>query len=66
MKIFINGKEHDCDQDAALEDVISIWRKENPYFAVAVNTSFIPKNKYEEVSLREGDQVEIVAPKPGG
>lgn len=35
-------------------------------FAVALNGEFIPKEHYAELSLKPGDQLEIVSPMQGG
>lgn len=35
-------------------------------FAVALNREFIPKSRYREVMLNNGDQVEILMPMQGG
>ena len=34
--------------------------------AVAINGQFIPKSKYDEHTINENDDVEIVAPMQGG
>lgn len=34
--------------------------------AVAINGEFIPRSAYEEVSLQDGDKVDVVAPVGGG
>jgi sulfur carrier protein len=35
-------------------------------FAVAVNGEFVPRSLYNETSLAEGDQVDVVSPVGGG
>ena len=34
--------------------------------AVAVNQVFVPRSRHVDTTLKEGDQVEIVAPMQGG
>jgi sulfur carrier protein len=39
---------------------------EGEFFAVAVNRRVIPKTRWNEAVLRDGDSVEIVTPRQGG
>lgn len=64
MNIQINGENRPFSGATLAE-----WLKDNPPqapFAVSVNTIFIPKARYAETVLNEGDKIEIVRPVVGG
>lgn len=65
MQLSINGNEQDLEVSTILELLINLNKKPE-FLAVAVNKKFVPKNKYPEFKLTEGDRVEIVTPHPGG
>ena len=67
MKIIINGKENSFEGEVnTLSNVLSLFGKDGDYFAVAINKDFVPRYKYENQEIREGDVIEIVTPHPGG
>lgn len=37
-----------------------------PPFAVAINTVFVPKARYAEQALNDGDRLEVISPVTGG
>lgn len=65
MKVLINQQTHELASDATLADAVAAIEARPP-FAVAVNTQFVPKTQYARHPLRDGDQVEIIAPVTGG
>lgn len=65
MKVLINQEAHELDSDATLADAVAAIDARPP-FAAAVNTQFVPKTQYAQHPLRDGDQVEIIAPVTGG
>ncbi|MCF7520848.1 sulfur carrier protein ThiS [Neisseria sp. ZJ106] len=64
MNIIVNGKPALFD-GGSLQTLLTQQAMQPP-FAVAVNTRFVPKSRYAETLLQEGDQVEIVRPVVGG
>lgn len=65
MRIFINQVPHDLPQGATLADAVAAIGASGP-FAAAVNLQFVPKSRYAQTPLAEGDQVEIITPVTGG
>jgi len=51
VKLVVNGVEQEIAADT---------------LATALNGEFVPARKRGEASLREGDRIEIVAPRQGG
>ena len=67
MKVVINGKEEVFEGEVnTLLNILSLFGKNGDYFAVAINSDFVPRYKYENQEIREGDVIEIVTPHPGG
>ena len=65
MHVLINHIRHDLAEGATLADALALV-KACPPFAVAINLTFVPKNRYDQTLLQEGDQIEIIAPITGG
>ncbi|RMH05137.1 MAG: sulfur carrier protein ThiS [Aquificota bacterium] len=68
MRLLVNGKEIHVQEGINLEELIkSLGIEPRPVgFAVAVNEEVIPKSRYGEYRLKEGDRVEIVNIVGGG
>lgn len=65
MNITINQQAVELSAHATVADAIAQWQPKPP-FAVAVNTEFVPKSRYDAHVLAEGDRVEVIAPVTGG
>jgi sulfur carrier protein len=65
MKIFVNQIEQELAPEIRLNDFLHLLAPKKP-FAISLNSAFIPKTEYENVLLKELDQVEIISPVTGG
>jgi sulfur carrier protein len=65
MRIIINQSEYELPKESMISDALSLIQAKPPY-AVAVNLNFIPKTQYDQFSLNENDQIEVIAPVTGG
>ena len=65
MHVLINHIRHDLAEGTTLADALALV-KACPPFAAAINLTFVPKNRYDQTLLQEGDQIEIIAPITGG
>ncbi len=68
MRLIVNGKHLEVENNITL---LSLLEKEGVEvrpigLAVAVNEEIVPKSKYAEYVLKEGDRVEIVNIVGGG
>ena len=64
MKIDINGKAHDV-RGPMLADALEELGYDGK-IATAVNEAFVAKTQRAAYVLKDGDRVEVVAPKKGG
>ena len=61
----VNGEPRDIAA-ANLAEALVALDYEDAIVATALNGAFVPKRKRAETQLREGDRIEIVAPRQGG
>ncbi len=65
MKIIVNDAEHELDA-ATLAAALAALDYRDAIVATAVNGHFVPARAREETPLKNGDRIEIVAPRQGG
>lgn len=65
MKIIVNGTPHDSTVGTLAELLIELG-KGDAKVATSVNEAFVPKMLRSGQALKDGDRVEIVAPRQGG
>jgi sulfur carrier protein len=65
MRLIVNQIERDVPDNSSIDDVLLLIDATPPY-AVAINYEFVPKTKHAESILREGDEMEVIAPVTGG
>lgn len=65
MNVIVNGTP--CEIAAAtLADALARLDYAEAVVATALNGEFVPKRKRAQTPLKEGDAIEIVAPRQGG
>lgn len=64
MQISLNGAPHTL-VGRTVADLLAQLSPPPP-FAVAVNTVFVPRGRYADTALQEGDAVDVVHPVAGG
>jgi len=65
MQLTVNGKPMDITSmrvDALLNEL----EYEGTHFAIAVNYQVVPRARWSEIELKDGDEVEILTPRQGG
>ena len=65
MNISINQVPHELPEGATVADAVAAIEARPP-FAVAVNTTFVPRTAYASQPLHEGDAMEVISPVTGG
>lgn len=66
MKITVNGKEQDVAQGTTLAQLIATLNVKADRIATERNLNIVPKARYAETVLAEGDRLEIVTFVGGG
>jgi sulfur carrier protein len=65
VELMVNGER----QEVAATTVAALLAElelEGDFFVVAVNHAVVPRRRWSEVEIKEGDAVEILTPKQGG
>ena len=66
MKININGTSKEIDKDLKLSELVTKFCKQPRFIVTAVNEDIVLAGDRENTVLKEGDNVELVAPVGGG
>ena len=65
MRLVVNGVEQDIEA-ATIAAALEALDYDNATVATALNGEFVPKRARDATLLKDGDRIEIVAPKQGG
>lgn len=67
MKIFVNNQSVEISKDIhTVKDFLSSGKYSGSGTAVALNDNILPKTKWEETALNEGDKLVIISAAFGG
>ena len=66
MRLTVNGEVREAPDQATLADLLASLGIETRKVAVERNREIAPRSQWSEISLAEGDQVEIVQFVGGG
>ena len=65
MKLVVNGEEQEIEA-VTLATALAALELNDATVATALNGEFVPARAREATSLRDGDRIEILAPRQGG
>ena len=65
MKLVVNGEEQEIAA-VTLASALAALELKDATVATALNGEFVPARAREATSLRDGDRIEILAPRQGG
>lgn len=66
MNVKLNGQQCLVEDGATLSDLVSRLKFDRDWLAIELNKSVVPRARWAEVSLQEGDKVEVVQFVGGG
>ncbi|MBU1355414.1 MAG: sulfur carrier protein ThiS [Candidatus Edwardsbacteria bacterium] len=66
MQIILNGKEHQLNRPATINDLLIDLGQDDSRVVAEVNSLIMQRDQYQDVFLNEGDIVEIVKLVGGG
>jgi thiamine biosynthesis protein ThiS len=66
MQITLNGKPHSLEHPINIGELAELLKLEPTQVAIERNREIVPHSLYREVTLNEGDELEIVAFIGGG
>ena len=65
MRLTVNGEAKDVAA-TRIDALLGELEFEGTHFAIAVNYDVVPRARWPQTSLAEGDTVEILTPRQGG
>jgi sulfur carrier protein len=65
MRVTVNGEQRDVAA-TRIDALLGELEFEGTHFAIAVNYDVVPRARWAETALAEGDMVEILTPRQGG
>ena len=66
IKVSVNGEIKELQENLNVKQLIEELEYKTQGFAVAINTTFVPIEKYEDTIIKDGDTIDILAPVQGG
>jgi sulfur carrier protein len=65
MRVTVNGEQRDITS-ARVDSLLSELEYEGTHFAIALNYDVLPRSRWAETPLKNGDEIEIITPRQGG
>ena len=66
MQYVLNGESHETPGPLSVHDLLGRFDLRRQRVAVAINGEVVPKSRFAEASIREGDKVEVIHAVGGG
>ena len=65
MRVIINGEAREISS-ASVDALLGELDYEGTHFAIALNFDVVPRSRWAQTLLRNGDEIEIITPRQGG
>ncbi len=65
MRVTVNGEYRDIAADR-VDALLDELEYEGTHFAIALNFDVLPRSRWAETPIRNGDEIEIITPRQGG
>ena len=65
MRVTINGEPREISS-ASVDALLGELDYQGTHFAIALNYDVLPKSRWHETPLKNGDEIEIITPRQGG
>jgi sulfur carrier protein len=65
MRVTVNGEQREIAA-RSVEALLGELEYEGTHFAIALNYDVLPKSRWSQTKLRDGDEIEIITPRQGG
>jgi sulfur carrier protein len=65
MRVIVNG-EHREVEASRVDALLAELDYQGTHVAVAVNLDVVPRGRWSETALSNGDEIEIITPRQGG
>ena len=65
MRVTINGEAREIAA-SSVDALLGELDYEGTHFAIALNFDVLPRSRWAETALNNGDEIEIITPRQGG
>jgi sulfur carrier protein len=65
MRVTVNGEQREISS-ASVDALLGELEYEGTHFAIALNYDVLPKHRWAQTALKNGDEIEIITPRQGG
>ena len=65
MRVIVNGEAREIAA-TRVDALLGELEYQGTHFAIAVNYDVLPKARWAETMLKNGDEIEIITPRQGG
>jgi sulfur carrier protein len=65
MRVIVNGEQREI-ASASVDALLRELEYEGTHFAVALNYDVLPRGRWAQTQLKNGDEIEIITPRQGG
>ena len=65
MRVIVNSEQKEISS-MRVDALLSELEYEGTHFAIALNFDVVPKSRWAETALKNGDEIEIITPRQGG
>ncbi|MGH6641636.1 MAG: sulfur carrier protein ThiS [Bradyrhizobium sp.] len=65
MRVTVNGEAREISA-SNVDALLSELEYEGTHFAIALNYDVLPKSRWAETPIKNGDEIEIITPRQGG
>ncbi len=65
MRVIVNGEAREI-ASARVDALLGELDYEGTHFAIALNFDVLPRSRWAETPLQNGDEIEIITPRQGG
>jgi sulfur carrier protein len=65
MRVIVNGEEREISS-VSVDALLGELDYEGTHFAIALNYDVVPKSRWAETQIKNGDEIEIITPRQGG
>jgi sulfur carrier protein len=65
MRVIVNGEHREIASDH-VDALLAELEYEGSHFAIALNFDVLPRSRWAQTRLKNGDEIEIITPRQGG
>jgi sulfur carrier protein len=65
MRVIVNGEPREISSES-VDALLGELDYEGTHFAIALNFDVLPKSRWAETPINNGDEIEIITPRQGG